>query len=229
MEEEKVEVVKKPYSKEKIGVTVMLVGLTAAIFLAIGYWAGSQSEQLQESDTVEVIDTDQAPPVPVLPGETVDSGKETETDETADWKTYTNDEYGFSFKYPGDWEVRDLTSSNQHISDLLGFFGCNPATTVEDSFYLVQVKSTLSGDEIENILQAISNNSNQELVSNNNISVYDTTAKEIKIRNKTTGETSTQYVIENDSKTYILTGSETNNSQTTKVANQIVKTFQFTK
>ena len=35
--------IKKLYSKEKIGVTVMLVLLTAAIFLAIGYWAGSGS------------------------------------------------------------------------------------------------------------------------------------------------------------------------------------------
>jgi len=25
--------------------------------------------------------------------------------ETADWKTYKNDEYGFEFKYPQDWEV----------------------------------------------------------------------------------------------------------------------------
>jgi hypothetical protein len=30
-------------------------------------------------------------------------------DPTADWKTYTNNQYNFSFKYPGDWE--NITSS----------------------------------------------------------------------------------------------------------------------
>ena len=27
-------------------------------------------------------------------------------DPTADWKTYTNDEFGFEFKYPGDWGIK---------------------------------------------------------------------------------------------------------------------------
>jgi hypothetical protein len=28
-------------------------------------------------------------------------------DETADWKTYTNEEYGFEFKYPKDWQLEE--------------------------------------------------------------------------------------------------------------------------
>lgn len=62
------EQVKKLYSKEKIGVTVMLVGLTAAIFLAIGYWAGSQSEfpppPKEEADLSQL----EEPPVRELSG-----------------------------------------------------------------------------------------------------------------------------------------------------------------
>ncbi len=35
-----------------------------------------------------------------------DTTTSTETvDETSTWETYTNDEYGFSFKYPGDFEI----------------------------------------------------------------------------------------------------------------------------
>ncbi|OGY91286.1 MAG: hypothetical protein A3B31_00835 [Candidatus Komeilibacteria bacterium RIFCSPLOWO2_01_FULL_53_11] len=33
------------------------------------------------------------------------SNKTTDTEVPADWKTYTNGEYGFSIKYPADWTV----------------------------------------------------------------------------------------------------------------------------
>jgi len=36
----------------------------------------------------------------------------TTTDETADWQTYTNDEYGFSFKYPSDWNLAENEGNN---------------------------------------------------------------------------------------------------------------------
>ena len=100
--EGRIEVVKKPYSKEKIGVTVMLVGLTAAIFLAIGYWAGTQSSELQDEAT-----TDETCPIDLTSATATVSPATSPVaiDETASWKTYTNEEYGFSFKYPGDWTI----------------------------------------------------------------------------------------------------------------------------
>ena len=37
-------------------------------------------------------------------------------DETANWKTYTNDDYGFEFKYPQAWELNsDVSSSAIHL------------------------------------------------------------------------------------------------------------------
>ena len=60
------------------------------------------------------------------PGEVVISPTPTATitpkDETANWKTYTNTQYGFSFKYPGNvfaYDVVDYT--NGQIPDIAGF------------------------------------------------------------------------------------------------------------
>ena len=33
-------------------------------------------------------------------------------DETANWKTYTNNQYGFKIKYPKDWDVKDWPEAN---------------------------------------------------------------------------------------------------------------------
>ncbi len=41
------------------------------------------------------------------------------TTQTADWKTYTNTDYGFEMMLPQNWEQRNLTTSNGGI--LLGF------------------------------------------------------------------------------------------------------------
>ena len=57
--------IKKPYSKEKIGVVVILVLITAAIFLAIGFWAGVKSGKSEERST-----TISTPPVPPAPSAT---------------------------------------------------------------------------------------------------------------------------------------------------------------
>ena len=53
---------KKLASKETVGVTLMLVLITAAIFLAVGYWAGINS--VGESAAIAV------PPVPPTPSAT---------------------------------------------------------------------------------------------------------------------------------------------------------------
>lgn len=37
------------------------------------------------------------------------------TDATADWKTYTNDNYGFSFKYPEDWTKNEVNTKQDSV------------------------------------------------------------------------------------------------------------------
>jgi hypothetical protein len=56
----------------------------------------------------------QNPPVQTSPSAQVQQPQATSTDETANWKIYTNDKYGFEFKYPMNF------SSGQASKELFG-------------------------------------------------------------------------------------------------------------
>lgn len=46
--------------------------------------------------------------------------------DTSDWLTYTNEEYGFSFRYPGDWGINENTTN--HVSVLVTKLDSLPIT-----------------------------------------------------------------------------------------------------
>lgn len=73
----------------------------------------------------------------------VDDSEEAEVD-ASDWQTYTNEEYGFSFRYPSDWQIaQDIFSEYKESYD-------NPRyqVTEKDIVFL----TSLSDDEIEDSL-----------------------------------------------------------------------------
>ena len=152
------------------------------------------------------------------------------TDETADWKIYINNEYGFSFKYPSDWLVKDMTSANKTlIEGMVGFFGRNPISSGESVFFTVQINSQSLSNLIKNEKTIISKNPNEELVSELNVNKYGINGTELKIKNKSTGVVFSKNYIVNNSRTYIITGDSTDTDTKTKIANQINGTFEFTK
>lgn len=81
--------------------TLMAVLLTVLIMLGLaggGYYYINKQNQTDKKALQSQIDDLNAK----LAAEKTSSTVTTATTATADWKTYKNDTYGFSFKYPGD-------------------------------------------------------------------------------------------------------------------------------
>ncbi len=141
-------------------------------------------------------------------------------DVTADWKTYTNTQYGFEFKYPKDWSVfEDLPYI--FIADTTISSGTSTCKTKEDiltNYYLCS-KITISTHYFQSpsILDHLKSDGwNQKDVDNNTIKVG-----------------LLDLVRVNDS--YILYGPTTHkgteviNNFNTDLSRQILSTFKFTK
>ncbi|MCX6809337.1 MAG: PsbP-related protein [Candidatus Berkelbacteria bacterium] len=77
----------------KIWKAVALIVVSGIVFGAIGYWYGANNPK------EEVTATKSA------------TSSASTTDVTASWKTYINDTYGFSFKYPASWNYTDYDST----------------------------------------------------------------------------------------------------------------------
>jgi hypothetical protein len=157
------------------------------------------------------------------------------TDETADWKTYTNDTYGFSFKYPTSWAEKDIKSVNIDIPGLLTLPAVAAITgdpSWQDPFSVVAVSSQPKDKEITYRKQwATSGTSTNVFDSSTEITLYGKVATKLTFKNKTTNITSaTFYVIADSGYTYFFEYGPFGLSNTINAQlNQILTTFHFTK
>jgi len=94
---------KKPMvDGNKMFMTVLFIVVTAVLFLGIGFVFGQQAGEIQQNEALSGVSaTAQATLSATV------SSTSTAASELAGWKTYTNDKYGFSFKYPSDWAVSE--------------------------------------------------------------------------------------------------------------------------
>jgi hypothetical protein len=84
-------------------VIILLFALGAAGYFAYQNWQLKQQiSQVQPTPTPQITPT-------------------TTPDPTADWKTYTNSVYSYSFKYPNDWKTRPFAGSQETIESAKSF------------------------------------------------------------------------------------------------------------
>ena len=137
----------KHFLNKKFVVTfVVLLLLGSGAYVGIWYWQNQQVAQ-------EVVPT-------FTPRASVTA------DPTADWKTYTNAQYGFEFKYPVDWKIDDNLKLNRCCLDVFNspepYQGDSLKQNVMKAQFQYQTLSTVSSME-QFINRAIADNNQSEM------------------------------------------------------------------
>ena len=163
-----------------------------------------------------------------------------EKDETADWETYRNDEYGYSFKYPKGWELagknENITLTSPQTLKMIEeqkamFDGEDYGLFTSDItiYYYSSVK-----DEYINKTNELGATTLDELIEEN-VALMEKIGK-IKINNQNAteviehGEASYYVVfIENNGHLYkIMFNNRWSKEELSEIENQILSTFKFT-
>ncbi|MCX6809145.1 MAG: hypothetical protein NTZ65_00075 [Candidatus Berkelbacteria bacterium] len=88
---------------DKIWKAILLIVATVLVFGYIGIWYGRENPKKETETTATVSATAVSSATTSATTAKSATSSTSATPETASWKTYTNDTYGFSFKYPSDW------------------------------------------------------------------------------------------------------------------------------
>jgi hypothetical protein len=111
-----------PVLRIVIGVAILAVGI--GVGLAVGKYSSSSAESQKQVQKTDIPATSPS----VAPTEMVDP--------TANWKTYANKDYGFSFSYP-----KELTYLYDHLKGgnilLQNFDGSSPRKELDSDFQMV--------------------------------------------------------------------------------------------
>ncbi len=139
---------------------VLVIALVGVIGVA-GYqaWQNMQKAKTQTSSNTTAQKTPEATPAPTV-------------NPTADWLTYANKDYGFSFKYPKDWKLDQVHPNSVPTADdeVLGLV-LTPPGSVYDSFTIkVGTSYTKAVDTYKSInLSGSTKITSEEMISRNGV------------------------------------------------------------
>ena len=212
------------FQKGSIGLVVLVIVLSVVILGgAIGgalYYTKSQNDNEKSKTISSVIPTATEES---LSGTTTPTATTTATDPTADWQTYTNEEYGFSFKYPEGWEYKTISKNQIEFNQIgnklivetseiysVGVFISNDANDSISGLYNQMIADKPKDDSVTIVKTAI--NSTEAIVKQSYL------------------QTKTYFLINNKSIKFVLPnfGSSDTNQSVKAVYDQILSTFQFT-
>ena len=98
-------------------VKVILLVVLGLIVMAGAVYAGMQIERKRVKLWTELPSTEPTPteaPLTEIESQSPEITSVT-PDETANWKTYRNEEYGFEFKYPSDWPIDNEAPRDESV------------------------------------------------------------------------------------------------------------------
>lgn len=132
--------------KNEFATILIIVVVCAILFGAIGYVIGNKKTTTPEVPVEPTITDDQTSPV-------VD---ETATaDVTANWKTYTNDQFGFSIKYPSDYTGNIASGYSENDGVTID----SPSTGGYEQPHLVNVEAQKSSQNFDDYIASAAKDS----------------------------------------------------------------------
>ncbi len=97
-----------------MAITLLIVGLLAVLGL-VGWLVWQKGQQQEEKQSQATPASNQKSPASSQPKPTPDPYE--------GWQTYSNEEYGVSFRYPAEWKIRTINGGQESSAPMTVAFG----------------------------------------------------------------------------------------------------------